>query len=150
MITKGSKIKLVKEMGEFKNIGEVCEVIKITEDGVVSFRFGNNGCHLGCMSYNEYEKYFEPYTEPIKKKCKWSDWEHIIVDFHDIFDKRIIKYLNYRTNGVKIQLRCDGLKARSSCYKTDKFDIECGLDLAKRRWIVKYLDRQVKNIASQM
>ena len=55
MITKGSKIQLVKPMGVFDNIGEVCEVVNVTEDGVISFKFGN-GMHLGCMSYGELER----------------------------------------------------------------------------------------------
>ena len=57
MIVKGNEIRLVKTMGVFDNIGEVCEVTDVSEDGVISFRFG--GSHLGCMSYNEFEKYFE-------------------------------------------------------------------------------------------
>lgn len=57
MITKGNEIRLIKPMGVFDNIGEVCEVTDVSEDGVISFKFG--GHHLGCMSYNEFEKYFE-------------------------------------------------------------------------------------------
>jgi len=57
MIIKGNEIRLVKPMGVFDNIGEICEVTDVSEDGVISFRFGS--CHLGCMSYNEFEKYFE-------------------------------------------------------------------------------------------
>lgn len=57
MIVKGNEIRLVKPMGVFNNIGEICEVTDVSEDGVISFRFG--GLHLGCMSYNEFEKYFE-------------------------------------------------------------------------------------------
>lgn len=57
MITKGNEIRLIKPMGIFDNIGEVCEVTDVSEDGVISFKFG--GCHLGCISYNEFEKYFE-------------------------------------------------------------------------------------------
>ena len=57
MITKGNEIRLIKPMGVFDNIGEVCEVTDVSEDGVISFKFGD--CHLGCMSYNEFEKYFE-------------------------------------------------------------------------------------------
>lgn len=57
MIIKGNEIRLIKPMGVFDNIGEVCEVTDVSEDGVISFKFG--GCNLGCMSYNEFEKYFE-------------------------------------------------------------------------------------------
>ncbi len=54
---KGDLIRLTIPMGVFDNIGEVCEVTDVSEDGIISFKFG--GCHLGCMSYNEFEKYFE-------------------------------------------------------------------------------------------
>lgn len=54
---KGDKIRLIKPMGVFDNIGEICEVTDVSEDGIISFKFGS--CHLGCMSYNEFEKYFE-------------------------------------------------------------------------------------------
>lgn len=55
---KGDKIKLIKSMGVFTNVGEICDVVDVTTDGIISFKFGN-GKHLGCMSYDEFEKYFE-------------------------------------------------------------------------------------------
>lgn len=66
MITKGNEIRLIKPMGVFDNIGEVCEVTDVSEDGVISFKFG--GCHLGCMSYNEFEKYFELVEKEVLEK----------------------------------------------------------------------------------
>lgn len=67
---KGDRIKLIKKMGAFNNIGEICEIIDIQEGGVIYFKFG--GCHLGCMSYDEYEKYFEKVEIPVKKP-----WGHM-------------------------------------------------------------------------
>lgn len=57
MLVKGDFIKLEKSMGDFNNVGEVCEVIDIDDNCVISFKFGN-GMHKGCMSYNEFEEYF--------------------------------------------------------------------------------------------
>ena len=57
-MTKGDRIKLIKSMGVFTNVGEICDVVDVTTDGIISFKFGN-GKHLGCMSYDEFEKYFE-------------------------------------------------------------------------------------------
>lgn len=65
MLVKGDKIVLKEKMGMFDNIGEVCEIVNVSDDGVISFRFG--GVHMGCMSVNEFEKYFEKYEEP---KCE--------------------------------------------------------------------------------
>lgn len=144
---KGDRIKLVKKMGIFDNIGEICEVTDIQEGGVICFRFG--GCHLGCMSYDEYEKYFEKVEEPVKRT--WSDWS---LSFEMIFSdirggKKTVKYRS-RTNGKKVQVRSGALKAEATCCKEDEFDFEKGLLLAKNRLIVKYLDNQVKAIAKAM
>lgn len=57
-MTKEDKIKLVKPMGAFTNVGEVCDIVDISEDGIISFKF-SEGVHLGCMSYDEFERYFE-------------------------------------------------------------------------------------------
>jgi hypothetical protein len=53
-------------------------------------------------------------------------------------------------NGKKIQLRSGVFKAETTCYKDDTFDLNKGLNLAKKRLIVKYLDKQVKLIAKAM
>ena len=41
---KGDKIRLVKPMGVFTKIGEICEVTDVMNDGVICFRF--DGVHL--------------------------------------------------------------------------------------------------------
>lgn len=61
MLVKGDKIRLVKPMGGFDNIGEECEVLDVDKNGVISFRFGKY--HKGMMSHDEFEKYFEKVEE---------------------------------------------------------------------------------------
>lgn len=84
MLIQGSKIKLIKPMGIFDNIGEVCEVTDVSEDGVISFRFG--GSHLGCMSYNEFEKYFELAEEETIEDNETDDEEIENKELRDLFD----------------------------------------------------------------
>ena len=140
---KGERIRLIKPMGVFKNIGEVCEVIDVAEGGVISFRFG--GYHLGCMSYDEFLKYFEGVEERT-----WTDWEYKVITFNDIHDYRVSIKIKYRNNGKKVQVRRGSLKAESSCCKEDTFNLDKGLHLAINRLIVKYLDNEVKSIAKSM
>ena len=140
---KGDKIRLIKKMGAFENVGEVCEVIDIAEGGIISFRFG--GCHLGCMSYDEFLKYFEKVEER-----KWSDWNAKPITFYDIHDRHIKIIIRYRDNGKKVQVRSGALKSESSCHSSDIFDFEKGFELAIKRLIVKYIDNQVKSIAKDM
>lgn len=59
-LTTDHKIKLKKPMGCFENLGEVCEIVNIdTDENVINFRFGVDGVHLGVMSGDELEKYFD-------------------------------------------------------------------------------------------
>lgn len=146
MLIQGSKIKLIKPMGAFTNIGEVCEVTDIGEGGVISFRFG--GVHLGYMSYDEYEKYFEKVEAPVKKE--WSAWHDTKIGYTNLDDELVQKRIQYRENGVRLQVRCDGLKARSSCHGCDSFDLSKGLELATRRLIVKMMEEENKKYASEM
>ena len=140
---KGDKIRLVKPMGVFKNVGEICEVTDIAEGGVISFRFG--GYHLGCMSYDEFLRYFEKVEERI-----WTNWEKATVKFYNINKNLIGITIMHRSNGKKVQVKFGSLKAESSCCKEDVFDFKKGFDIATKRLIVKYLDNQVKSIAKGM
>lgn len=126
MLAKGDKIKLVIAMGMFDNIGEVCEVVDVS-NGIISFKFGN-GMHLGCMSEDEFNKYFEKYEEP-KTKLNTVTEEYIdslldeahvaVVD--KVFDKCII---------VSVQLKNGFVITESSaCVSPDNYDKEIGFDI---------------------
>ena len=148
----GDKIRLVKKMGVFDNIGEICEVTDIQDGGVICFKFGR-GCNLGCMSYDEYEKYFESVEEPVKRE--WSEWKWEPICFRSLHDNNLAFNGRYRTNGKKVEFKVcftesEVIKTNATCCPDDEFNIKKGLDLAKKRFIVKYLDKQVKDIAKEM
>ena len=132
---KGDRIRLKAKMGVFDNIGEVCEVTDISDGGVICFKFGN-GSHLGCMSFDEYEKYFElveEEKEPVKRV--WSRWKLGYIIF-------------YNPNRECIEK--ESLRANASCCKEDEFDLSKGRELAEKRLIVKYLAREVKEYADSL
>lgn len=89
-VTKNSKIKLVKPMGIFDNIGEICEVMDVI-DGVIYFKFGNE-MHMGFMPADELEKYFELVVEE-KRKILSDDEIGNIADenAHQIFEESEVK-----------------------------------------------------------
>ena len=140
---RGDKIRLIKPMGAFTNIGEVCEVVDVAEGGVISFRFGKY--HLGCMSYDEYLKYFEKV-----EKRTWTDWEEKRSMFYDINGRLVEVMISYRNNGKRAQVKYGSLKAESSCHNEDTFDLDKGYGLAKKRLVIKYLTNQVESIAKSM
>ncbi|WP_313069905.1 hypothetical protein [Lacrimispora sp.] len=148
---KGDKIKLVKPMGAFTNVGEVCEVTDVTEGGVISFRFG--GVHLGCMSYDEYEKYFEPYEEPVKVEREWTEWEECEIEYVNENGLSDV-IIETRDNGKKYQVRTVdffvNLRAESTCSPSDEFNFEVGYDLTVARLRAKMAACDVKRLASSM
>ena len=150
MIIKGSKIELAKPMGVFANVGEVCEVTDVVEGGIISFRFG--GCHLGCMSYDEYQKYFVDYVEPVKIKREWTKWNETETDHYTLEGEYRCLTILYRSNDKKVEVKLSGseLKASSCCNKVDEFDLDKGIDLAIARLKVKMLNEEAKNMASKM
>ena len=136
---KGDKIKLKKKMGVFTNIGEICEVTDVLEDGVICFKFGEN--NLGCMSYDECEKYFDKVTE--SPKHKWTKWGNGKNGNYLIENGKPFSY-QYRHNGKRVQIKHGVFKAESCCHKDDELNLLVGLSIAMRRLIIKILTNQIK------
>ena len=138
-------------MGVFDNIGEICEVTDISDGGSICFKFGN-GRHLGCMSFDEYKKYFELVEEKESIKRTWSKWEPYHSQFYDPDGYNIDLDAFVRENGKRVQIKLadESLKARATCRNDDEFSFKKGLDLAERRLIVKYLSREVKEYANSI
>lgn len=88
MLKLHDKIVLKRPMGAFDNVGEICEVIDISGN-CISFKFGN-GMHFGCMSANEFSKYFERHDNK-KTSITNEDIDAILKDAKiertKIFDK---------------------------------------------------------------
>lgn len=149
---KGDKIKLVRQMGMFDNIGEICEVINVDENGVISFRFGRNGIHLGCMSYNEFEKYFELVQET---KREWSAWKIERLFYKNLNGYYVSTIIYYRHNGKKVQVKYVYgkeaiIRAEASCHSEDEFNLNKGLKLAEYRLMVKLLKKETEDFARTM
>ncbi|WP_143322838.1 hypothetical protein [Clostridium sp. HBUAS56010] len=153
MIIEGSKIELVKEMGPFTNVGEVCEVVKVTEYGVISFKFGN-GLHLGCMSYTEYETYFKPYGEQVNTIREWSEWSQCEITYIDKDSDICDTLIEARENGKKYQVKTVDfpvvLRAEAICSPDDEFNYTDGYNLAVARLRTKIAAWESKNLADSM
>lgn len=101
-LTTDYKIKLKKPMGYFDNLGEVCEIVKIdTDENVINFRFGANGVHLGVMSGDELEKYFDV-IEPtvIPDDYEWHPYGFI--------DGHMVKYRADVNGGIHMSIGYNG------------------------------------------
>ena len=159
MIVRGSKIKLVKPMGVFDKIGEICEVVRVDENAVITFK-----CSIGygCMSYDELDRYFEiKDNKELKNKFKrqWTDWEYDSFIYYNFDGTTSVVPVKYRNNGKIVDLRTDwenatedkpNLRTKATCNKNDKFDFDSGLDLADNRMQVKFLKRKLDDMIDKM
>lgn len=131
-IVKGDKIRLVKPMGVFTNVGEVCDVIDVNESGVISFRFGN-GMHMGCMSYDEFTKYFEKYEEPKNNTVTSEMIEEIMnhskVIVSTVFDKCTVVSCKLPNGFVIVEY--------SACVDPKNYDEDMGVEICMKKIVDK-------------
>lgn len=101
-LTTDHKIKLKKPMGCFDNLGEVCEIVKIdTDENVINFRFGANGMHLGVMSGDELEKYFDV-IEPAVVPDDYDWHPYGFIDGHQV------EYLSLKNGSILMETAYNG------------------------------------------
>lgn len=136
MLKKGDKIQLLKPMGMFDNVGEVCEVVKVLDDGTISFSFGN-GLHMGVMSEDEFGKYFKYYDEPVKKSVKKPTKNRVTSDMVDeLIDNSEVIVDTLFGNCTMVALRLPNsfvIVETSACVDPDNYSEEIGFDICMER-----------------
>ncbi len=130
MVKRGDKIRLVKEMAFFKNVGEVCEVVEVIDDTCVVFTFGDNGVRVGAVDMNSFKTFFEIYEELEEEMAEAIsvDLEYIkyLIDNSDItvdtkFDKCTIVTVKL-PNGFIIT-------ESSTCVDPKNYDEQMGYEI---------------------
>lgn len=124
MLKKGDKIVLKTPMGVFTNVGEICPVLDVSENNVITFSFGN-GMHMGCMSADEYERYFDKYEEPKVNTVTQEQIDEIIdnseIEAWTVFDKCTIVVCKLPNGFVLVE--------SSACVDPANYDEEMGVEI---------------------
>ena len=84
-----------------------------------------------------------------KSKYEWGKWNVDYFHFTDPFYGRYVASVcAVRTNGKRVQVKYDGIKASASCNieAGDEFSYEFGKNLAKRRLIAKLIEAYADDI----
>jgi hypothetical protein len=66
MLNNGDKLVVTKKVASFLNEGDIVEVTNVTNDGIISFAFGNGLVHMGVMNAAECENHFEKMEEKVE------------------------------------------------------------------------------------
>lgn len=129
MVKRGDKIRLVKEMAFFKNVGEVCEVVEVIDDKYVVFTFGNNGVRVGAVDMSSFETFFEMYKEPeeeIEAIAVDPDYIKYLIENSDVtvdtkFDKCTVVTVKLPNGFV--------LTESSACVDPLNYDADMGYEI---------------------
>ena len=146
MLVKGDRIILTTPMGAFRNVGEVCDVVDVSNN-VISFKFGD-GMHIGCMSYDEFEKYFEKYEEPknIANTVTQERIDEIMENsefiFQTIFDKCTVVACRLPNGFVIVE--------SSACVDPDNYNEEMGVEICSRRIEDKLWELEAYKLQSEL
>lgn len=94
------------------------------------------------------QEYVNKLDKEMKPKYEWGDWKEGYTYFMDPFSRRekLLVY-NVRTNGKRVQVEFDGVKAMASCNieAGDQFDYKFGRELAERRLIAKLIEKRANS-----
>jgi hypothetical protein len=134
MLVNGEKIIVIKDVASFLKEGDIAKVVD-TDNGMISFAFGDDFMHKGIMSTDEFEKHFKKYEEPKVEAPSVSDEriEEIIsnstVNVHTAFGKCTIVSCQLPNGFVIVE--------SSSCVSPENYNKQIGIENCMNRIIDK-------------
>lgn len=128
MLTNGDKLIVTKKVAPFLNEGDVVEITNVSDDGIISFAFGDGFVHMGVMSNDECESHFEKVEEKAEEVIPEITEEYIASIMEDSefevftsFDKCTIVSCRL-PNGFVIT-------ESSACVSPENYDKNLGEDI---------------------
>ena len=128
MLVNGDKLVVTKNIASFLNEGDIVNVTNVTEDGTISFAFGDNFMHMGVMSSNECKEHFKKVEEKsdnciieITEEYIASIMEESEFEVFTSFDKCTIVSCRL-PNGFVIT-------ESSACVNPENYDEDLGADI---------------------
>lgn len=130
MLVNGDKIVAKKDVVNVIKEGEICKVVEIADNGMISFAFGNNFVHMGVMTSNEFKEYFDKYEEPKQQQTVTNEMiEKILqksnISVQTIYDKCTIVTCHLPNGFVIVEY--------SACVDPRNYDIDLGVEICMNR-----------------
>ena len=128
MLTNGDKLIVTKTVTPFLKEGDVVEVTNVTDDGIISFAFGDGHIHMGVMNMTEFESHFEKVEEKAEEEIPVITEEYIAdimenseFEIHTVFDKCTVVSCRL-PNGFVIT-------ESSSCVRPEDYNVDTGTEI---------------------
>lgn len=131
MLNNGDKLVVTKKVSSFLDVGSIVEVIDVTEDGVISFKFGDGFMHMGVMNIAEYESHFEKVKEEkeeiptITEEYIEEIMENSEFEVHTAFGKCTVVTCRL-PNGFVIS-------DYAACVNPESYDEDMGIEICTER-----------------
>ena len=130
MLNHGDKLVVTKKVSSFLDVGSIVEVIDVTDEGIISFKFGDNFAHMGVMNTAEYESHFEKVKEEeeiptITEEYIEGIMENSDFEAHTAFDKCTIVTCRL-PNGFVIS-------DYAACVNPENYDENMGIEICRER-----------------
>lgn len=130
MLNKGDKLVVTKKVASFLNEGDIVEVTGVTDNGIISFAFGDGLMHMGVMNTAEFESHFEKVEEKVELPTITEEYiaeimENSEFETHTVFGKCTIVSCRL-PNGFVIT-------ESSSCVSPENYDEDLGAEICFKK-----------------
>lgn len=131
MINNGDKLIVVKKVAPFLNEGDVVKVTNVTDDGIISFAFGDGFMHMGVMNATECENHFKKVEEKKEEAPAISEeyiaeiMENSEFEIATVFDKCTVVSCRL-PNGFVIT-------EYAACVSPENYDEDMGAEICFER-----------------
>lgn len=147
MVANGDKLVVIKEVAPFLNKGDIVEVRNVTDNGIISFAFGEGLMHMGVMNTAECESHFEKVEE--KKEIPEITEEYIAeimenseFETHTVFNKCTIVSCRL-PNGFVIT-------ESSACVNPESYNAELGEEICFNKIADKIWELEAYRLQQQL
>lgn len=150
-IKRGDLIKLVRPMGMLTTVGEIYEVVKVSENGEITFEVSRNGfgVFLGTMSSDEFDKYFEKYEEP--KEETYTITAEYIDEIMENTEIKVLPNVFGKCTVVAAKLPNGFVIVESSaCVDPRNYDEDMGVEICMDKIINKVWELEGYKLQSEL
>lgn len=128
-VTSGDKLIVIKDVASFLKEGDIAKVTDVTNDGIISFAFGDGFMHMGVMNITECENHFKKAEDmvanvkapTITEEDIAAIMEHSEFQINTVFDKCTIVSCRL-PNGFVIT-------ESSACVSPENYDEDMGAEI---------------------
>ena len=128
MLTNGDKLIVINKVAPFLNEGDVVEVTNVTDDGIISFAFGDGFVHMGVMNTAECEAHFEKIEEKEKTTAP-AITEEYIEEIMENSDFEVFTAFNKCTIVSCMLPNGFVITESSACVSPENYDEELGANI---------------------